>query len=113
MQTTHYRRRRSEGFSAKKTSRCISPVAVLLILSALGIELAHGASQANDGWNNLKHVTKKRSYAVIRTDGRCSSGWLITSDHTTIVLNSSQQPGPVAQPIRIAKTDVLRVSDTP
>lgn len=75
-------------------------LAVSILLPALT-----RAADIEDGWRNLKRVTRDRLYAVVLHDGHCAKGFLVSANDQVIVVRDS------AKDVVIKRADALRVSD--
>ncbi len=77
------------------------------VIAALAFSLAGSlcAADVEDGWSNIRRVTRDRFYAVVLRDGRCESGSLVSANDQAIVIGDSGKERV------IRRTDVLRVSD--
>jgi len=68
------------------------------------------AANVDDGWSNLKGITRNRSYVVLYPDSHCVRGRLLSVDDGALQL----QVGPLAgssQTLVIQRPQVLRVSE--
>ncbi|HYK62228.1 MAG TPA: hypothetical protein VEV85_22515 [Bryobacteraceae bacterium] len=62
----------------------------------------------SDGWNNLKHVTRDRPYAVILRDKQCQYGTLSSVGEQALVLATYTGLG-----VLIKRSQIARVTDNP
>lgn len=83
------------------------PAAPTLIALAMPV-MTISAAGVEDGWNNLRHVTKDRAYTVIFRDGHCAHGALVSVNAQSAVLSNAS-----GGTLVINRAEVLRVSDTP
>lgn len=64
------------------------------------------AAFPGDGWNNLKHVTRDRLYAIVLRNGECQFGVLGSIGEQVMVLGTDSSVG-----LAIKRSQILRVSD--
>jgi hypothetical protein len=79
----------------------------LILVPVLWSVTALRAAEPDDGWSNLKRVTRDRGYTVLLRDYHCVQGQLkqFSSDALVIQLGSS------GQEVVIQRSQVLRVAD--
>jgi hypothetical protein len=79
-------------------------VIALILLNALQVA---GATKS-DGWDNLKHVTRHRTYTFLARDLHCVGGEIVsvTADSVTLKL-------PEGEVTKLERVDVLSVSGYP
>lgn len=66
------------------------------------------SSAFDDGWGNLKHITRDRPYAVILRDGHCQYGTLSSVGDQAMVLATYSGIG-----LLIKRAQITRVTDDP
>lgn len=84
---------------------------LMLLLASVPVTMPPAFGQmpaeVDDGWGNLRRITRDRNYVVIFRDGHCARGLLVSANDQTIVIAAN--PG---KDLVIKRADVLRVSDT-
>jgi hypothetical protein len=78
----------------------------LLNVLIIGMAINLSAADLDERWSILKRITKKRSYAVMRTDSQCFVGDLVSVSDDAITL----QVDPTHQKV-IDRVQILRVAD--
>jgi hypothetical protein len=71
-------------------------------------QVAPAPALLDDSWENLKHITHRRSYHVVDRDAKCEKGTItqVTDQSLTLKTNESSK-------IQLRRTNVLRVSEEP
>jgi hypothetical protein len=70
------------------------------------------AATADEAWDNLKHITHKRSYDFVLKDGPCTRAEIVSIDANVIGIRTRDPNAPyAAHESTLRRADVIRITD--